>query len=124
MLLNMGQEVRLLDIESGETLRKYVIPSTDGNPNFIIRSRFGGVGEHFVTSGSEGMLRNRVLDIQGVESNSLCITDSKIFIWDKGNGTLIRTMQAHESGCVNTIAWSPTNAALFASVGDDRKLRM
>ncbi|KAI5294848.1 hypothetical protein KEM52_003029 [Ascosphaera acerosa] len=102
MLLTMGREVRLLDIESGETLRRYAIPAAVGH-EFIIRSRFGGVGEHFVTSGSD---------------------DSKIYIWDKGNGTLVRTMQAHQGGCVNTVAWSPTDPSLMASVGDDRKLRM
>ncbi|PGH00777.1 hypothetical protein AJ79_08115 [Helicocarpus griseus UAMH5409] len=101
MLLNMSEcEVQLLDIETGQLARQY-LGQLQGN--FIIRSTFGGAAENFVISGSE---------------------DSKIYIWHKENSTLIETLQGHSYGCVNSVAWNPKDPGMFASAGDDKKVRI
>lgn len=51
-------------------------------------------------------------------------TDSKIYIWHRENGTLIETLESHSPGCVNAVAWNPANPCMFASGGDDRRVRM
>ena len=50
--------------------------------------------------------------------------DSKIYIWHKENGALIETLQGHGNGCVNAVAWNPVDPGMFASAGDDRRVRM
>lgn len=47
-------ETRMLDIETGETVRSF--QSGDKGGEFIIRSSFGGANESFVVTGSEGLL--------------------------------------------------------------------
>jgi WD40 repeat protein len=49
--------------------------------------------------------------------------DGHVFIWHKETGQLIEKLEAHK-GCCNAIAWSPTNPSMFASAGDDHKVRM
>ena len=51
-------------------------------------------------------------------------TDSKVYIWHKENGALIETLEGHSRGCVNTVAWNPADPCMFASGGDDSKVRM
>jgi WD40 repeat protein len=51
-------------------------------------------------------------------------SDSKVYIWHKENGTLIETLEGHSTGCVNAVAWNPADPCMFASAGDDRKVRM
>lgn len=50
--------------------------------------------------------------------------DSKIYIWHKGNNTLVEALEGHTTGCVNAVAWNPKDPGVFASAGDDRKVRM
>ncbi|KAL1959937.1 hypothetical protein VTO42DRAFT_605 [Malbranchea cinnamomea] len=101
ILVNMSNSVvQLLDIETAEVVRQYV---GQKQGNYIIRSTFGGADENFVVSGSE---------------------DSKIYIWHKGSSTLVEALEGHSSGCVNAVAWNPRNPAMFASAGDDRKVRI
>lgn len=50
-------------------------------------------------------------------------------MWHKENEALIETLQGHGKGqrgkaCVNTVDWNPTDPGMFASGGDDRKIRM
>ncbi|OAX83082.1 hypothetical protein ACJ72_02570 [Emergomyces africanus] len=103
MLLNTSEcEMQLIDIESREVVRQY-LGQKPGSFNYIIRSTFGGAAENFVVSGSE---------------------DSKIYIWHKENCTLVATLQGHGAGCVNAISWNPKDPGMFASAGDDRKVRI
>ncbi|KMU83058.1 WD repeat-containing protein 26 [Coccidioides immitis H538.4] len=103
MLVNMSEgEVQLLDIETKDVVRQY---SGQKQGNFIIRSTFGGAAENFVVSGSEGL-------------------DSRIYIWHKENCMLVETLEGHAKGCVNAVAWNPKDPGVFASAGDDRKVKI
>ncbi|KAI9665604.1 MAG: hypothetical protein M1829_005684 [Trizodia sp. TS-e1964] len=93
-------EIHMIDIEERDLFRRFTGPKQD---NFVIRSDFGGAGEHFVISGSE---------------------DSRIFIWHKENGVLLETLDAHTPVSVNAVAWNPQNPSMFASAGDDNLVRM
>ena len=57
-----------------------------------------------------------------------CAADSRIYIWRKQSGIqvapVIATLEAHQPGTVNCVAWHPTNPAIFASAGDDKRVRM
>jgi WD40 repeat protein len=48
--------------------------------------------------------------------------DSRIYIW-RSNGLLIETLDAHV-GCVNSVAWHPKDPSVFASAGDDHRVRI
>jgi len=101
MLVNLtSDEVHLLDIRTANLIRKF---EGQKQGQFIIRSSFGGADENFIVSGSE---------------------DSKIYIWHRGNGVLVDTLQGHGGGCVNAVAWNPVDPGMFASAGDDRRVRI
>ncbi len=118
MLINMANgEVHLIEIDTAEICRRFLGQKQDV---FIIRSCFGGADENLIISGSAGSLPSST-------SLSIMLTthpDSKVYIWHKENGTLIETLEGHLSGCVNTVAWNPANPCMFASGGDDSKVRM
>lgn len=100
LLVSMNEnKIHLMDIDSGDILQ-----SLDGakQTKNMIRSAFGGANENFVISGSE---------------------DSRVRIW-RTTGHLIETLEAHRGGCVNAVAWHPKNPNIFASAGDDHKVRM
>jgi WD repeat-containing protein 26 len=46
-----------------------------------------------------------------------------IYVWHKENGVLIEKLKGHAS-CVNAVAWNPRDPGMFASAGDDRRVRM
>ncbi|KAF2455496.1 WD40-repeat-containing domain protein [Lineolata rhizophorae] len=100
MLVSMNDnKIRLMEIETGEVVQTY-----DGHrqTQFIIRSAFGGADENFIVSGSE---------------------DSRVYVW-RTNGPLVTALDAHKPGCVNAVAWHPTDPRVFASAGDDSRVRM
>jgi WD repeat-containing protein 26 len=100
MLLSMNENrMQLRDIHTGTVEAEF---GGHKQTQYIIRSAFGGADENFVVSGSE---------------------DSRIYIWRR-NGMLVEALDAHEEGCVNAVAWHPTDARIFASAGDDRKVRI
>ncbi|KZF20200.1 WD40 domain-containing protein [Xylona heveae TC161] len=101
LLVNMSDhEIQLIDIETAETVRRYL---GQQQGRFVIRSGFGGASENFIISGSE---------------------DSRVYIWNRESGTLVETLEGHASGCVNSVSWNPTDPCLFASAGDDKKVRI
>lgn len=52
MLVSMNADViKLMDIDTGEVKQRF---EGHQQKNFIIRSSFGGAGENFIVSGSEG----------------------------------------------------------------------
>ncbi|KAL9618234.1 MAG: hypothetical protein Q9204_008421 [Flavoplaca sp. TL-2023a] len=96
-----NSEIQLIKIDNAEIVKRYM---GQQQGEFVIRSTFGGADQNLVLSGSE---------------------DAKVYIWHKENGTLIETLEGHHSpGCVNVIAWNPTDPCMFASGGDDHKVRM
>lgn len=127
MLVNMSNSVvQLLDVETAAVVRQYV---GQKQGNFIIRSTFGGAAENFVVSGSEGKQQvsgpRHMTKSTYVGSNLTVISvDAKVYVWHKENSTLVETLSGHLSGCVNAVAWNPTNSGMFASAGDDYKVRM
>ncbi|KAL1892064.1 hypothetical protein Sste5346_007219 [Sporothrix stenoceras] len=93
-------EIHMYSIRSrGEPVRKY-IGATGGD--CVIRSAFGGADESFVVSGSE---------------------DGNLNIWHKNIGIHLFKLEAHKPRC-NAVCWSPTDPCLFASCGDDNKIKI
>ncbi|RPB03597.1 WD40 repeat-like protein [Choiromyces venosus 120613-1] len=102
LLLTMGagvQELRLLNIETGTDVRQF---SGTKQKEYVVRNCFGGADENFVVSGSE---------------------DSNVYVWRKENGALVVVLPGH-SGIVNCVAWNPKNPYMFASAGDDHRVRI
>ncbi|EME43317.1 hypothetical protein DOTSEDRAFT_72660 [Dothistroma septosporum NZE10] len=101
ILISMNEgRVLTLDSGNGEVVCRY-----EGavQKEFVIRSAFGGAGQNFVISGSE---------------------DSRVYVWRRQTGGLVATLDAHHPGTVNAVAWHPTNPGIFASAGDDRRVRV
>lgn len=46
-----------------------------------------------------------------------------MFIWHK-NGSLVEKLDGHGPGCCSTVAWNPADPCMFATAGDDAKVRM
>ncbi|CAD0092021.1 unnamed protein product [Aureobasidium vineae] len=115
--MNEGRLV-LLDSDTGEVLQRYTGLTQS---EFVIRSTFGGAGENFVISGSEGDTKHRIPTCFKFAN---LLLDSRVYIWRKHTGQLVVALEAHPPGTVNSVAWHPTNPAIFASAGDDRRVRM
>lgn len=123
MLINRSDnELQMLDITTAEVVQRFV---GQKQGSFIIRSTLGGAAENFVVSGSEGWLFH-VGDITASirAQRADRHLDSKVYIWHEGNGTLVATLEGHRYGCVNTVSWHPKDPCMFASGGDDSKVRM
>lgn len=121
VLLNLAAgEVHMFDLYTRETVRKFI---GQEQGEFMVRNCFGGAAENFVLSGSEGeRLENECW-------TSLTFTDGRVYVWHKENMQLIETLQGHGKGqsgkaTVNTVDWNPRDPGMFASGGDDRKIRM
>ncbi|KAK7188939.1 WD domain-containing protein, partial [Paraphaeosphaeria sporulosa] len=101
MLVSMNKnKIRLIEIDTGREVQGF---EGQIQENFIIRSSFGGADENFVVSGSE---------------------DGRVYIWRNNvNGLLVEALDAHE-GCVNAVAWHPSDPRCFASAGDDGRVRV
>ncbi|OCT52367.1 WD repeat-containing protein 26 [Cladophialophora carrionii] len=106
VLVNLAVgEVHMIDLITRDTVRKF---RGQKQGEFVIRSCFGGAAENFVVSGSE---------------------DGLIYVWHKENESLIEKLAGHGRGqsgkeCVTTVDWNPRDAGMFASGGDDRKVRI
>ncbi|KAH8881530.1 WD domain-containing protein [Thozetella sp. PMI_491] len=90
---------QLIDIASRESIQKY----TGGmGGEYTIRSSFGGANESFVISGSE---------------------DGNLCIWHKSTGIPVERLSAHQPRC-NAVSWNPNDPCMFASCGDDGKIKI
>ncbi|KIJ35759.1 hypothetical protein M422DRAFT_61256 [Sphaerobolus stellatus SS14] len=94
-------EIQLWDLEDSPHLSRTYIGHRAGKN--VIRSCFGGAGQHFVASGSE---------------------NGKVYIWQRETGILIQTLTGHGSGTVNCVAWNPQHPSMFASCSDDKTIRI
>lgn len=54
----------------------------------------------------------------------LTFIDSRISIWHRHSGTLLEKFPGHREGCVNAVAWNKARPYMFASAGDDAKVRV
>ncbi|KAI1180849.1 WD40-repeat-containing domain protein [Nemania sp. FL0916] len=70
--------------------------------DYVIRSFLGGADEMFVISGSE---------------------DGYVNIWNKSSAQCVQRLLAHRPRC-NSAAWCPSNPKLFATCGDDGKVKI
>jgi len=112
-------EARMLDLDTRETVRSF--RSGEKGGAYVIRAAFGGANESFVITGSEGMFYPQ-------STCSIChidfLIEGNVYIWHKENGQLIEKLEGHEKGCCNAVSWNPANPCMFASAGDDQKVRM
>ena len=92
-------EAQLIDLITREPVQTF-LGHTMGE--FIIRSSLGGANESYAISGSE---------------------DGNVLIWHKTMGSIVERLPAHDPRC-NCVAWNPTNPCMFATGGDDRKVKM
>ncbi|KUI71648.1 WD repeat-containing protein 26 [Cytospora mali] len=100
LLVNkQDHEAQLFNIVNRTAVQKYT-GHTGGE--YLIRSDFGGANESFVISGSE---------------------DGCVSIWHKSSGHPVEKLEAHRPRC-NAVAWSPTDPCLWASAGDDGKIKL
>ncbi|KAK4167986.1 hypothetical protein QBC43DRAFT_202672 [Cladorrhinum sp. PSN259] len=100
LLVNtVNHEALLIDLQTREVEQRY-LGHTGGK--FTIRSCLGGAHSSFVISGSE---------------------DGSVFIWHKVTAAVVHKAEAHTPR-VNAVAWSPCDPALFATCGDDGKIKI
>ena len=98
-------QIKLFNIEKGSPIKSpKLINIYTGHvqSRFYIKTSFGGSEQSLVSSGSE---------------------DSKIYIWNRYNRTLLRTLVGH-TATVNCIAWSPTNPEILVSGSDDYTVKV
>ncbi|KAK4991672.1 hypothetical protein LTR50_001680 [Elasticomyces elasticus] len=101
VLINMNEgRLVLMDAVTGEPLMRYQGLRQTG---YVIRSGFGGAGDGCIVSGSE---------------------DSHVYIWRRQSGILVEALEAHGPGYVNTVSWNRADPAMFASAGDDHRVRI
>jgi len=108
------QSMHLYDMRTYKLVRKM---SGLAQTTYVIRACFGGVGENFLVSGSEGKWR----DLCDVLTDRA--TDSLIYLWHRQSGALLAKLSGH-TGCVNCVAWSPADPQLFVSGSDDGSIRV
>ncbi|KAK6849563.1 WD40 repeat-like protein [Apiospora arundinis] len=100
LLVNLQKDqAQLFDLFSREVVQYYT-GHTGGE--YMIRSALGGANESFVLSGSE---------------------DGFIYVWHKASAQNVIKLKAHHPRC-NSVSWSPTDPCLFASCGDDGKVKI
>ncbi|KAK8034964.1 WD40 repeat-like protein [Apiospora rasikravindrae] len=100
LLVNLQKDqAQLFDLVSREPVQYY---SGHTGGEYMIRSALGGAAESFVLSGSE---------------------DGSINIWHKASAQIVEKLSGHHPRC-NSVSWSPTDPCLFASCGDDGKVKI
>ena len=115
MLINMSEhELQLIDIQSAEIVERFI---GQRQTTYMIRSTFGGSEETLILTGSEGKSSHMYL----ITINN--VLDGKIYIFNRDRGLLIEKLVGHTE-MVNCVAWNPEQACMFASGGDDSKIKM
>ena len=119
MLLNLNcNEIWSVGVDDGEVGQKY---HGQKQGTFVIRSCYGGATEGFVVSGGEGRSPFHPLSLSSANSIP---PDGKICIWHRHTGRLLEQLEGHHPACVNTVAWNRAKPSVFASAGDDSKVRV
>ena len=93
---------------------------------YTIHSGFGGLGQEFIASGSEGNLLHSII----IEINIkifflllLLLLDNKVFVWHIRRELPLATLTGH-SRTVNCVHWNPRYPHLLASASDDGTVRL
>ena len=119
MLVNLNcNEVWALGVVDGLVRQKY---SGQQQGNFIIRGCYGGASEGFVVSGGEGKPDGIILEIITLLNRT---TDGRICVWRRHSGRLLEQFEGHSPASANTVAWNRANPRMFASAGDDCRVRI
>lgn len=118
--------IRLIDINTQSTIQTF----SDHQPasKFLIRATLGGLGEEFVLSASEGRINPyQHPSISLIQVLGLCILritiGGSVYLWHRDTGHQIDRIEGHRLRS-NSVAWNPAHPYMFASVGDDGKLKM
>ena len=127
LVLRQDGEIHMFSIRAhGSFVHKYV-GATVGE--CVVRATFGGADESFVISGSEGKcffflsLMSAFFFSYITFSFPTNFADGNLNIWHKNLGAHLFQLEAHKPRC-NAIAWSPTDPCLFATCGDDGKIKL
>jgi WD40 repeat protein len=59
----------------------------------------------------------------GTHLLTLRFVDGHVFIWHKVTGILVQEAEAHHTSC-NAVAWNPADPCMFATAGDDGRVKM
>ncbi|EKD13335.1 WD domain-containing protein [Drepanopeziza brunnea f. sp. 'multigermtubi' MB_m1] len=94
-------EARMIALDTRETYRSFKSGAKGGN--FVIRATYGGANESFVIFGSE---------------------EGSVYIYHKETGQLIEKLEGHGKASCNAVSWNPANPSMFATAGDDAKVRI
>ncbi|KAJ2902200.1 WD40-repeat-containing domain protein [Zalerion maritima] len=94
-----GGDVSLYDTASWEVIQAY--KATPGG-DFIIRCGFGGANESFIFCGGD---------------------NGEVLIFHKTTGVSVASMRCHQPRC-NSAAWNPADPKMFATCGDDNKIKI
>ncbi|TVY55385.1 WD repeat-containing protein, partial [Lachnellula suecica] len=104
LLVNLKDgEAQIFDLERQTEGPIQQFKEGDQSGEDVIRASYGGANESFVASGS---------------------AHGKVYIWHRENGQLIKELDGHPGGYCSGISWNPTDPTMFASCGDDCKVRM
>lgn len=119
LLVNKSDgEARMIDLDTRETYRTFKSGAKGGN--FIIRATYGGANESFVIFGSEGSSYKALLFSR---IQLILFSEGNVYIYHKETGHLIEKLEGHKASC-NAVSWNPANPSMFATAGDDAKVRM
>ncbi|KAF4119640.1 WD repeat-containing protein 26 [Geosmithia morbida] len=92
-------EAQMLNLETRALEQKFL---GHKGGDYLIRAGFGGANESFVVSGSE---------------------DGHILVWHKRIGAAVERLQGHRPRC-NAVSWKPDDPTVFASCGDDGRVKI
>ena len=92
-------DLKLYDTSTWDVIQQY--KSAPGE-DCIIRCGFGGANESFIVCGGE---------------------DGEVLICHKTTGVVVYSLPAHNPRC-NSVCWNPTDARMFATGGDDGRVKM
>lgn len=51
------------------------------------------------------------------------LIDGHVYIWHKSSGIAVERLDAHHPRC-NSVTWNPADPCMFATCGDDGKIKM
>jgi WD40 repeat protein len=109
LLVNLtSNTMHLWDLGAGPEIKPPPMPCArfegrnDKQSRFVVRSCLGGLDDRFVLTGSE---------------------ECRVYVYHRNTGERLLELEGH-SGTVNSVAWNPTDPAMFASASDDKSIHI